>query len=124
MKRVVTLTILAAALATAAGAARRDPLEGRVPGPPQQCIPVDASRGGTVFDRQTIIYQGYGGRIYRVQPVGPCPSLRPMTTLITQVYGGQICRNDRFQTIEPGQTIPSVPCRFGNFIPYTRPKTR
>ncbi|GGB17314.1 hypothetical protein GCM10011380_03540 [Sphingomonas metalli] len=119
------LWILPAAVLLAApltARTQRDPFAGRVAGTPQQCIPVSQTQGGTVIDQNTIVYEGLGGRKYRVSPIGPCPFLRPMTILITQIYGGQLCRNDRFQTIEPGMTIPSAYCRFGEFVPYSKPK--
>ncbi|MFS0771764.1 hypothetical protein [Sphingomonas sp. 1P08PE] len=119
----VRLAALAAlVLAAPIAAAPRDPLAGRVAGKPERCIPLTQNRGGIVVDRDTIIYDGNGGRKYKTGPVGSCPSLRPMTTLIVEVWGGQLCQNDQFRTIEPGLSIPSARCRFREFVPYTRPE--
>ncbi len=114
--------LVALVLAAPIAAATRDPLEGRVAGKPQRCISIQPNRGGTVIDRQTIIYEGTGGTKWKTGPIGRCPSLRPMTTLIVQVWGGQLCRNDQFSTIEPGMAIPSMRCQFRDFVPYTRTK--
>ena len=122
MTRARLLPLAALVLATPLAAAPRDPLDGRVAGKPVRCISLQASQGGTVIDRDTIIYDGPAGRRYKTGPVGRCPSLRPMTTLITRVYGGQLCQNDLFSTIEPGMSIPSAACRFREFVPYTRVK--
>ncbi|MDP1025738.1 hypothetical protein Q5H91_00790 [Sphingomonas sp. KR1UV-12] len=123
MSRARLIPLAALIVAAPIAAAPRDPFAGRVAGPPQRCITISPNLGGTVIDRDTIIYQGNGGRIWRTGPTGTCPSLRPMTTLIVQIYGGQLCENDRFSTIEPGMSIPSPQCRFRPFVPYTRVKT-
>ena len=44
-----------------------------------------------------------------------------MSTMIVDVYGGQLCRNDRFRLVEPGLSIPSAYCRFSGFTPYDKP---
>lgn len=104
-------------------AADRDPLAGRVAGPPQACIPIaTAMDGPTIVDAKTILYR-VGGKIYRTGPNGACPSLRPFNTLIVEVYGGQLCRNDRFRIREPNSIIPSGACTFTDFTPYTKPKS-
>ena len=106
-------------------AAASDPLAGRVAGKPQRCIAVSLTNGPNVIDRRTIQYDGgtRGGTIYRTT-IESCPSLRPLTTLIVDIYGSQVCRNDRFRVLEPGLSIPSAYCRFGDFVPYTKVKAR
>lgn len=116
----------AAALAAAASlltlAADRDPLAGRVAGDPRTCLPLAMSTGGpTVVDAHTILYRE-GSRIWRTGPRGNCPSLRPFNTMIVEVFGGQICRGDRFRMLAPGTTIPSGSCQFTEFTPYTKAK--
>lgn len=110
------LLIAAALLAT-----DRDPLAGRTAGTPQACIPLATQNDGpTIVDAQTILYRD-GGRLYRTGPRGACPALRPFSTLIVEVFGGQLCRGDRFRILEPGSTIPSGPCQFTDFTPYAKP---
>ena len=103
--------------------AAKDPLAGRVAGDPVRCISDSvASSGPTIVDERTILYRQTGRRIWVAHPVGACPSLRPFTTLVVEKWGSQTCANDRFRVLEPGTTIPSAYCRFGDFIPYDKPR--
>jgi hypothetical protein len=116
--------LLAAALLPLAltAAKNHDPLAGRVAGPPVDCInPTFTTDGPTVIDKQTILY-GSGRTVYRVTPTGACTnSLESFSTIINVVYGGQICKNDRFRVLRPGETIPSPFCFYGRFTPFTKP---
>lgn len=96
-------------------------LAGRVAGKPTDCIDPQFSDGPQVIDDHTLIYR-QGRRIWRNDLPAACPSLNPQSTLIISRWGGQLCRNDTFRTIETGSTIPSGICRFGDFTPYDRPK--
>lgn len=97
-------------------------LDGRLPGKPSECIDAARADGPQVIG-QTLLYRD-GARIWRTEAVGECPSLYGDPVLIAEVYGGQLCRNDRFRTVERGgPSIPSGYCRFGDFTPYTKPRT-
>ena len=110
-----------AALALTLVAGRDDPLAGRIAGAPVHCIGIGLVQGPTILDATTILYRQSGKRVWRTGPVGPCPQLRPLSTIIVDIYGGQLCRNDRFRLIEPGLSIPSPSCRFTDFTPYDKP---
>lgn len=112
---------LLVALALPLLAARADPLAGRIAGAPVECIDLGFNNGPQIVDAHTILYSRAGKRIWRTGPVGNCPSLRPNTTLIVEMYGSQLCHNDRFRVIEPGSIIPSMQCRFSAFTPYDKP---
>ncbi len=114
---------VAALLATgiALVASRDDPLAGRIAGPPVACIDLTRVQGPTILDDKTILYRQSGKRVWRAVPIGSCEALRPPATIIVDVYGGQLCRNDRFRLLSYGMTIPSSYCRFGNFTPYDKP---
>lgn len=114
------LALAVVALALPAGAS--DPLAGYVAGEPQECVNLSSVSGPSIVDRHTILYRENGKRIWKTGPVGDCPSLAPLNTLIVDVYGGQICRNDRFRVLTPGLSIPSAYCRFDRFTPYVRAK--
>lgn len=116
MRRLVAFSALALTL----GAARSDPLAGRVAGPPSECVSLSRIHGPDIVDAQTIIYRETGKRLWVVHPIGACPALRPLNTLIVDVYNGQLCRNDRFRVLEPGLSIPSGYCRFDRFTPYDK----
>lgn len=115
--------IRASGLVLAAGlsvGAARDPLAGRVAGKPVDCISLSLNATPEIVDERTILYRQGGRRMWRTGPVGACPSLRPLNTLIVENYGGRICRNDRFRVLIPSTTIPSGYCRFAAFTPYER----
>lgn len=116
MKRVLPLLVLALTLV----AAKDDPLAGRVAGKPVQCIDPSMMDGPQITDAGAIIYRRGGKRLWVSTPIGRCPSLRPLSTLIVERYGSQLCRNDRFRVIDPPQSIPSSYCRFDTFVPWDK----
>ncbi len=93
----------------------------RVAGKPQDCINPGMTDGPQIIDTRTLVYR-QGGRIYRNDLVSECPSLAPLSTVIVEMRGSQLCRNDQFRVLTPGTSIPSGYCRMGKFTPYTRPK--
>ena len=96
-------------------------LAGRTLGAPQSCIALTSSDGPQVIG-ENLLYRD-GGRLWLSQPVGGCPSLRGDPIIIVEVYGSQLCRNDRFRTAERGGIgIPGPYCRFGSFVPYAKPR--
>lgn len=119
--RLLAAAVIPLAL-SAASKPSKDPLAGRVAGPPVDCIdPTFTTSGPTVIDQHTILY-GSGRTVYRVTPIGACTnSLDPVSTIIVESYGGQICKNDRFRVLRQGEVIPSPICRFSAFVPYNRP---
>lgn len=109
------------ALALPLTAAKSDPLADRIAGAPADCITLSNTNGPEIIDAHTILYrEGAGRTIWKTGPVGACPSLAPLNPLIVDVWGAQLCRNDRFRVVTPGSSIPSGYCRFTQFTPYTR----
>ena len=111
------------ALATPLAAATSDPLAGRVAGKAERCIPLGLLQGPQIVDDHTILYRQSGKRVWRTGPVGNCGQMRPLDTLIVEVYGGQLCANDRYRVLTPGLIIPGPYCRFQPFVPYDKPPT-
>ncbi len=103
------------------GAAADEPLAGRAAGAPVNCIDLDVVQGPEIVDRSTILYRQNARRVWRTGPVGACPGLDRFATLIVEVYGKRLCRNDRFQPRPQGSRIPFGQCRFAPFTPYDRP---
>ncbi len=129
--RATALALVVAATLGGCAAGRADPaataaadlaeaLEGRTPGAEQRCISATLS-GGPQIAGDALIYRD-GGRLWVSRPVDGCPSLRGDLITIVEVQGGQICRNDRFRTVDRGGIgIPGPYCRFGAFVPWTKP---
>lgn len=96
-------------------------LEGRVAGKPERCVDVQRLQGPQPYGGRTLIYND-GSRLWRNDVIGQCPGLWGDPVIIAEVYGSQLCRNDRFRTVQRGGgNIPSAYCRYGDFVPYTKP---
>ncbi|MBR0553444.1 hypothetical protein [Stakelama marina] len=98
-------------------------LDNRVPTKTEDCINSSLVTGPQIIGNDTIIYRESGRRLW-VSKIEACPALRPLTTLIVEQYGTQLCRHDRFRVLEPGATIPSAYCTFGTFTAYDRPDAK
>ena len=115
---------IAPALAVAAllGAAADDPLAGRVPGAAADCVPLRSNSALTIWDGKTVAYRENGRRTWISHPVGHCVQMHGDDTLIYDVFGGRLCRNDRFRVLTRGSSIASATCRLGPFIPSDKPE--
>ena len=110
MRLAVAVAGMLAVLGAAAPATPRDDdlakaLAGRIPGKPLNCIDTQGTSGPQVIDDHTILYRESGRRVWRNDLPDACPSLRPMTTIVLRVYGGQTCRNDTFRTLDSGSLV-------------------
>ncbi len=77
-------------------------------------------QGPQIIDNHTILYRETGRTVWRNDLDGECPGLKPMTTLVIEMHGSQICRLDHFRTLEAGSTIPGPTCVMGKFTPYRK----
>jgi hypothetical protein len=103
------------------GSALAAETSGRVAGPPRFCISVNAGENLHVLDPQTVAY-GYGRTIYVNHLRAPCPALNPTNTVIVRAgTGGEYCRGDQVQGLEPGALIPGPQCNLAEWVPYTWP---
>lgn len=103
------------------GAALNKALAGRVAGEPKNCISVTSNDGPMIIGN-TLLYRD-GRRLWRTEPVGRCPGLDDDPILVVELHGSQLCRNDRFRTLDRTSTlIPGPYCRFGEFTPYEKPR--
>jgi hypothetical protein len=94
-------------------------LAGRVVGEAQTCLPVDLRDGPRIIAPDTLVYGETRDRLWLVRAEG-CPFLRNDDIVITEVFGGQLCRNDLLRTLPRTGGIPSAACRFGDFTPWQR----
>ena len=122
--RIALIPVALAGLAGAAAPAapREEPLAGRVAGAPVDCVDQARVEGPDIIDSRTILYRQSLKRVWRNDLPAACPGLRPNATLIVEIYGNQLCRNDHFRPREPGAIIPGPICRLGSFTPYDLPK--
>jgi len=66
-----------------------------------------------------VLYQE-GRTVWRNELPVECRALEAGNTMVIEVNGGQLCNNDRFRMVEPGQSIPGPYCRLGKFTPYRK----
>ncbi len=97
-----------------------DALDGFSPGTPQNCMPIDRTDGPQIIGGGVVLYRESGRRIWLARTEGECPWLRRDGVMVTEVFGNQLCRTDRFRVVDRGSSIPSGHCRFASFTPYDR----
>ena len=95
-------------------------LDGFSPGTPQDCMPIDRTDGPQIIGGGVALYRESGRRIWLARTEGVCPGLRRDGVMVTEIFGNQLCRTDRFRVLDRGSSIPSGVCRFGSFTPYDR----
>ena len=96
-------------------------LAGRTPGKPVNCVDQSRLQGPEVINDRIIIYRQSGGKIWLTGVKPSCPALNGDMILITETFGTQLCRNDRFSTVPRGGGVPSAYCFFTDFTPYDKP---
>lgn len=96
-------------------------LEGRVAGKPQDCISATGADGPQIIDQRTVLYR-QGRNVWRNDLPDSCPGLDDDDLLVIELWGSQICRNDRFRVHDRVSTIPGPSCRLGSFTPYAKAK--
>lgn len=121
---LIAAAVLAASCSRPAappGSAFAADMAGRVAGPPRSCVSVNPAENIHVLDPQTVAY-GYGRTIYVNHLGAPCPALSSANTVIVRAgIGGEYCRGDQVQGLEPGASIAGPRCNLSDWVPYTRP---
>jgi len=128
MKNLIVAAALVAALAVPAQAARSSPdadlaslLKGRVAEAPVRCIPVSPTDNNSVqIISQRALAWRIGSRIYVNVPQARAETLDDDDILITEPFGGQLCRNDQVRPLNRMSRIPKASLLLGNFTPYVR----
>ncbi|KQT31965.1 hypothetical protein ASG29_08855 [Sphingomonas sp. Leaf412] len=115
--RALALIALAAVAATASS----DPRAGRVAGKPATCVSFGQTERLVIADPATLTLRD-GRRLWVTQPLARCTPMNVNDILILEPQGAQLCRGDRFRTVQPGTSIPGASCRLGTFVPYDLPK--
>lgn len=91
----------------------------RKAGAPVDCVDSLSVDGPQIIDHQTVVYRR-GPKVWVNKLAAECPNLESFNTMIVELHGSQICRNDQFRVKEPGSSIPGPYCRFGSFTPYSK----
>lgn len=100
-------------------------LQGKVTGPPIQCIATSLIRKTRIVSDQVILFQ-VGNRWYRSDLPERCIGLQPSSGIADRSYGNTLCAGRPFSYYQPGEAakagIIQSGCSFGQFSPYELPK--
>lgn len=99
-----------------------DAVAGRSAGAPQRCIDPRTASGPQLIAPDRLVYRD-AGTVWVTRAEG-CPFIDRDAIVIAELFGGQLCRNDRFRTVQRGTSagIPGPYCRYSDFTPYRRPR--
>jgi hypothetical protein len=94
-------------------------LAGRVAGPAQKCVLIQANESLRVSDTRHVLLYGSGKTIFANQLAPACGFGRD-DVLITEPSGSYYCRGDLVRSMDRLSHIPGPSCAIGEFVPYTR----
>lgn len=119
----VALAMLAVGAGTTSDTHEADvALAGRIPGKPETCLSSSRQLTPQAVNDHVLLYRD-GPRIWRNDLPAACPGLDDDAVIVTEIQGGQTCRNDVFYTLQRGGIgIPGPRCRLGTFTPYNTVK--
>lgn len=121
---MIRAALLVAALGTLTASDDKDlakALAGRAPGKPELCLTSSRTETPQVINNRILLYRD-GTRVWRNDLPDACPGLDDDAIIVSEVFGGQACRNDQFYTLQRGSTIPGPRCRLGTFVPWDKVK--
>ena len=117
---LTSFVLLAASVAAAneeTGIIFKEPLE-PVLGEPEKCVSSRQVRNIEVLSDKLLILKGTHNRYWINQLPKKCVGLDDKMVIKVELFGNQICRNDRFEASEPFNIAPFVAqCRWGMFEP-------
>ncbi len=94
-------------------------LQGRVAGPPQDCVALDQLTGNRACGRDVIVFNGPTKETVWVnRPPNGCLYLDPGRALLIKPTLGQLCRGDAVRVIDPTSGNEFGGCGLGRFTPY------
>lgn len=97
-------------------------IEGRVAGPPVDCIPnYRTATQMQIIDDNTLVFHD-GNTVYLQNPPGGCRGITLSGyTLVTRQFGSsQMCRGDINNLVDIRNGMLGGSCVFGSFIPYRK----
>lgn len=96
-------------------------LEGKVAGTKQSCISLTQRADLQVISDDVLLYKA-GGTVYLNRVMGPCNGLSSGRTLVTNVFGSQLCRGDIARVADFSSGMLTGSCALGDFVPYKAAK--
>ncbi|MHC9418053.1 hypothetical protein ACYZX9_05600 [Sphingomonas citri] len=131
MLRASVAMAMVALLAAAPAAAKRktsdaelaELLKGRTAEPAVRCITPTTNDSQRIISGKAIVY-GNGRRIWVNVPIGRLDTMRWDDVLVTERFGGQLCRNDQIRVVDRFSRVPRPILRLGEFVPYVKGSTR
>src|SRR5213075_2230225 len=98
--------------------------EGKVAGAPLSCLPSWRSNDMIVIDDNTVAFRNGPGNVYINHMQGGCMGIdHGRNALVTRTPGPTLCRGDIAQVLDVASRVTMGSCVFGDFVPYTRPRT-
>lgn len=126
----VAMAMVALLAAAPAAAKRKTPdaelaelLKGRTAEPAVRCITPTTNDSQRIISGKAIVY-GNGRRIWVNVPIGRLDTMRWDDVLVTERFGGQLCRNDQIRIVDRFSHVPRPILRLGDFVPYVKGPTR
>src|SRR3546814_17945644 len=102
-----------------AEAALQKALAGRTPGKPERCVSLSELGSQRIIDRNTILFEGPGGRIWRHDLRPGCTGLAPGRAVLTQPTLPRHCRGAIFQVNDTPAHMPLGACAHWAYVPPT-----
>lgn len=93
-------------------------LAGKMAGEPQTCISLAQRADLQVISDDLLLYKA-GRTVYLNRVLGTCNGLSFGRTLVTNVWGSQLCRGDIAQVADLGTGMLTGSCALGEFVPYS-----
>ncbi|HEY9580666.1 MAG TPA: hypothetical protein VIR65_12475 [Rhizorhapis sp.] len=93
-------------------------LEGKVAGKPQSCMSMIPRADLQVISDDVLLYK-IGRTVYVNRMMGNCSGLTNGRTLVSNVWGSQVCRGDIARVADLNVGMITGSCAFGDFVPYS-----
>lgn len=97
-------------------------LDGRVAGPPVNCINMRDIQSSEIIDDTAIVYRS-GGTLYVNRPRAGAGSLDSNDILLTKTYTGNLCSIDVVDLIDRNSRFQRGFVSLDQFVPYRKPKS-
>jgi Family of unknown function (DUF6491) len=96
-------------------------LKGKVAGEPVNCISRIGQDNMIRISDDMLLFRQSGRLIYQNKLRSSCPGLaRDNDIVVTETYGGQLCRGDLLRLVDRTSGIPGPVCSLGEFVPYRK----